>query len=122
MDPKILADLTLEQPLQGRHTVRFPTLDSSINAAPSLIPNILDTTAPNAQGVCPGYKASNVQTTDHGYVADLSLAGVPCNVYGNDILELSLVVEYQSQSRLSVKIQPRYLTPAIPLYTSYQGI
>ena len=89
-----------------------PTLNASIDAAPSLVPNILDPTAPNAQEVCPGYRASNVGTTSHGYTADLTLAGEPCNVYGNDITDLSLVVEYQNPKRLSVKIFPRYLAPA----------
>ena len=89
-----------------------PTLNASINAAPSLIPNILDSTAPNAQEICLGYKVVNVATTDHGYTADLTLAGEPCNVYGNDIIDLSLVVEYQSRKRLSVKMYPRYLVAA----------
>ena len=50
--------------------------------------------------------------TIHGFTADLLLAGKPCNVYGNDVAELSLVVEYQSQKRLSVKVFPKYLAPA----------
>ena len=87
----------------------IPTLKSSVDDAPSLIPNILDTTAPNAQKICPGYKASNVATTVHGYTADLTLAGKPCNAYGNDIVDLSLTVEYQNKQRLNVKIVPRYL-------------
>ena len=62
--------------------------------------------------MCPGYKALNVETTSHGYTADLVLAGDPCNVYGNDIQHLSLVVEYQNPKRLAVKIYPQYLAPA----------
>ena len=50
--------------------------------------------------------------TSHGFIADLLLAGKPCNVYGNDVAHLSLVVEYQSQKRLSVKVFPKYLVPA----------
>lgn len=41
----------------------------------------MDKTAPNAQNVCPGYKASNVQDTSSGFNADLTLAGQACNVY-----------------------------------------
>ena len=102
---------TLLAPTKPQYSA-IPTLNASIDAAPSLIPNILDTTAPNAQDVCPGYKATNVTDTSHGFIADLLLAGKPCNVYGNDIADLSLVVEYQSQKRLSVKVFPKYLAPA----------
>ena len=52
-------------------------------------------------------------TTAHGYAADLTLAGKPCNLYGNDVADLSLIVEYQSKQRLSVKILPRYLVVSI---------
>ncbi|MCJ1455900.1 hypothetical protein MMC28_006257 [Mycoblastus sanguinarius] len=87
----------------------IPTLNASVDDAPSLVPNILDPTAPIAQELCPGYKASNVVSTAHGFTADLTLAGQACNVHGNDIVDLSLIVEYQNQQRLSVKILPRYL-------------
>ena len=46
---------------------------------------------------CPGYKASNVQSKRGAVVsADLHLAGAPCNVYGTDLDNLKLLVEYQS--------------------------
>ena len=45
---------------------------------------------------CPGYKASNVQKTSGKLTADLTLAGDECNVYGSDIKDLRLLVEYQS--------------------------
>lgn len=88
-----------------------PSLASSYNNAPSVLPNILDASAPNAQNVCPGYKASNVQQTSAGLQADLTLAGTPCNVYGNDIKDLVLSVQYQNQTRLAVTITPKYLAP-----------
>lgn len=72
----------------------------------------MDKTAPNAQTVCPGYTASNVQENANGLKADLTLAGSACNVYGNDIQDLTLSVEYQSQARLAVRIVPKYLGPA----------
>lgn len=84
---------------------------------PSLVPNILDPTAPNAQDVCPGYKASNLENTASGFTADLTLAGPACNVYGNDIADLALTVEYQTKNRLSVKILPKYIVPSN--YTEY---
>ena len=45
---------------------------------------------------CPGYSASNVKYTHNGLTADLSLAGDACNVYGTDIEDLTLTVEYQA--------------------------
>lgn len=45
---------------------------------------------------CPGYKASNVERSDGKITADLTLAGDECNVYGYDLKDLRLLVEYQS--------------------------
>ena len=70
-----------------------------------------DHSAPDAQKECPGYTASNVKETAGGVTADLTLAGEPCSVYGNDIHDLSLSVEYQSKERLAVRIVPKYLAP-----------
>jgi alpha-glucosidase len=84
----------------------------SINYAPSITPNVQDPTAPNAQDVCSGYKASNVVETTNSLTADLTLLGEGCNVYGNDINDLVLSVEYQTKERLSVRITPKYLAPA----------
>lgn len=83
----------------------------SIVCRPSVLPNVQDTAAPNAQNACPGYIASNVQETAAGVTADLTLAGEPCQVYGNDIPDLSLIVEYQSKERLAVRILPKYIAP-----------
>ncbi len=48
---------------------------------------------------CPGYKASNVQTTANGLTADLSLAGQACNAYGDDLRNLKLTVSYETGTR-----------------------
>lgn len=45
---------------------------------------------------CPGYTASNVQDDGGRVIADLALAGPACNVYGNDLTDLKLEVEYQT--------------------------
>ena len=45
---------------------------------------------------CPGYKASNVQTSATGLTADLSLAGTACDVYGTDLTDLILEVSYDT--------------------------
>ncbi|KAH8730809.1 glycosyl hydrolases family 31-domain-containing protein [Phaeosphaeriaceae sp. PMI808] len=53
---------------------------------------------------CPGYAASNIVKTDSSLTADLTLAGDACNVYSDDLKDLKLVVEYQTNTRLHVKI------------------
>ncbi|KAI6477351.1 hypothetical protein MCOR04_009721 [Pyricularia oryzae] len=53
---------------------------------------------------CPGYVASNVEETSSSLTADLKLAGEACNVYGRDLAELKLLVEYQTDKRLHIKI------------------
>ncbi|KAK0253659.1 hypothetical protein LTS09_011237 [Friedmanniomyces endolithicus] len=106
-----------------------PVLPSSINYAPSVTPNIMDTTAPNAQVVCPGYTASDVQETTTGLTADLTLGGQGCNAHGNDVKYLTLSVQYQSQERLAVRIYPKHLQPSnqslyilSPSFTPQPGI
>jgi alpha-glucosidase len=53
---------------------------------------------------CPGYKATKQWETRSGFYAELSLAGPACNVYGTDLPDLKLEVEYQTNDRLHVKI------------------
>ena len=90
------------------------TIPASADVGADLIPNIQDPQAIDAQDVCPGYKASQLQKTDSGISAVLTLAGNPCNVYGNDVDVLNLKVEYQSKDRLAVNISPKYLVCQIP--------
>lgn len=45
---------------------------------------------------CPGYAATNVQQSSGGLTADLNLGGAACNVYGTDLTNLKLLVEYQT--------------------------
>lgn len=54
---------------------------------------------------CPGYTASNVQSTATSLSADLTLAGPACNVYGDDLENLTLTVTYETATRLHVLIQ-----------------
>ena len=74
------------------------------------MPNIYNPKAPVAQNLCPGYRASNLQASSTGLTASLTLAGNACNVYGTDIRQLKLKVEYQTNSRLHVNIQPSHIT------------
>lgn len=45
---------------------------------------------------CPGYKALNVNEQGSTLTADLVLNGDPCDVYGQDLQSLKLLVEYQT--------------------------
>lgn len=95
------------------HTITYSpqfTPPASIDQSANLLPNVDDPSAPNAQDVCPGYRASNVQRTAYGFNATLTLAGDACNVYGTDIEQLLLSVDYQTKSRLNVNIRPLYIT------------
>lgn len=87
------------------------TVPADSDVGQPLLPNVEDPEAVDAQSVCPGYTASNVQNTSTGFTADLSLGGDACNVYGNEIEQLTLTVEYQASDRLHVGIQPRYIGP-----------
>ena len=45
---------------------------------------------------CPGYKATSVNTHGNTLTASLTLAGEPCNVFGQDIEKLKLEVTYET--------------------------
>ncbi|KAL8710118.1 MAG: hypothetical protein Q9220_005201 [cf. Caloplaca sp. 1 TL-2023] len=85
------------------------TVPTEADVGASLLPNINDPNATDAQTACPGYTATNVQRTAYGLTATLNLAGTQCNVYGTDIETLNLTVEYQSADRLSVRVTPAYI-------------
>jgi alpha-glucosidase len=53
-------------------------------------------TASKSLDDCSGYSASNVKYIHNGLTADLKLSGEACNVYGADIEDLTLTVEYQT--------------------------
>ena len=56
------------------------TVPASADVGPNLLPNIYDPQATQAQDVCPGYTASNVEYTESGFTASLTLAGAPVGV------------------------------------------
>lgn len=85
------------------------TIPASADVGANLLPNVDDPDAKDAQDVCPGYKASQLQENDRGLAAVLTLAGKPCNVYGTDVEVLNLKVEYQADSRLAVQISPAHV-------------
>lgn len=57
---------------------------------------------PSVHQNCPGYIASNVQTTLSSVTADLRLVGEPCNIYGKDLKHLRFKAEYQSGMSLCI--------------------
>jgi hypothetical protein len=103
---------TLDQPPGPNTYPPTATLASTLNLAPSVLPNIANPNAPHAQSICPGYKAANVVTSDNTITADLSLAGPACSAYGNDIPNLILEAQHQNAAQLNVKIYPKYIAPS----------
>jgi hypothetical protein len=89
------------------------TLPASVDVGRPVVPNIHDPSAVDAQTVCPGYRVSNVvglnNETEHGWTADLDLAGPPCNVYGTEVEHLKLIVQVLDTDLVHVEIRPRYL-------------
>jgi hypothetical protein len=45
---------------------------------------------------CPGYSASKVHEDGDTITANLKLAGTACNVYGQDLTDLKLLVQYET--------------------------
>lgn len=68
----------------------------SVAFAGTVFGGVIQTRADDARSSCPGYAASNVVTTATGLTADLTLAGTACNAYGNDIQNLTLMVNYDA--------------------------
>ncbi|KAH7384493.1 alpha-glucosidase precursor [Pyrenochaeta sp. MPI-SDFR-AT-0127] len=88
-------------------TNAIPFPQSEIPPDPDVTTVLVQAADPN---ICPGYTASNVVTTDSTLTADLTLAGEACNAYSDDIKDLKLLVEYQTNDRLHVKIYDAALT------------
>ncbi|KAL4872901.1 hypothetical protein BDV12DRAFT_112743 [Aspergillus spectabilis] len=101
-----LPETTTETATAARTQV---TLADYVDVGAELIANLDDPQAVNAQSVCPGYKASNVQQATDGFSANIELAGAQCNVYGTDVDSLTLKVEFQDTNRLNIQIFPTYL-------------
>jgi hypothetical protein len=97
------------------------TIPASADVGQNLLPNIQDPDAVNAQDVCPGYSASQLQEKNNGLTALLTLAGKPCDVYGNDVEVLNLKVEYQSENRLAVQITPANVVRQSSVHSSIQS-
>lgn len=75
----------------------------------NLTPTIYNSSAPNAQNQCSGYEAVDIEQNENGLKALLKLKK-ECNVYGTDLDNLVLDVQYQGSERLAVAISPKVLT------------
>ncbi|KAH9022012.1 glycosyl hydrolases family 31-domain-containing protein [Lactarius pseudohatsudake] len=53
---------------------------------------------------CPGYVLDSFVENQSGFTAQLNLAGRPCDAFGEDILNLTIRVTYETTSRLHVNI------------------
>lgn len=51
---------------------------------------------PHVLDACPGYKATHVSSKGASFNATLVLAGKACNVFGEDLTQLSLQVTYET--------------------------
>lgn len=60
--------------IPSTYSVQY-TPPASVDVGQNILPNINDPQAVNAQDVCPGYNATNVQVTENGMTATLVLAG-----------------------------------------------
>ncbi|EWC46792.1 hypothetical protein DRE_04037 [Drechslerella stenobrocha 248] len=84
----------------------MPTLPAGIDNGEKILPTIMNSSAPDPQVSCPGYQLKHVRQTDVGIDARLYLAGKACNLYGTDVSQLQLRVEYQTRDRLNIQIFP----------------
>lgn len=91
--------------------VEIPLSSANKDRPEGWVPTIDDAEAIDPQKACHHHRVSNIKEHRHGLTADLDLRGRECNVYGHDVSELTLVVEYQAKDRLHVEILPRYLGP-----------
>jgi hypothetical protein len=75
------------------------TVPASADIGPNLLPNIKDPQAVQAQDVCPGYTAGEVEKTAHGFTAILSLAGQPVR----DLLKAHIPVSLDLLMEMKLK-------------------
>ncbi|KAF8133622.1 hypothetical protein K438DRAFT_2031359 [Mycena galopus ATCC 62051] len=52
-----------------------------------------------AAGTCPGYFLQSLAETANGMTAKLNLAGAACNIFGEDVANLTIQVTYETETR-----------------------
>ncbi|EMG49651.1 GAM1 Glucoamylase 1 [Candida maltosa Xu316] len=78
------------------------------------LPNINNDSAVDANVAAKGYSVVNITNTARGLTGILKLKSAT-NIYGYDFEYLNLTVEYQSEQRLNVHIEPTNLTDVFVL-------
>ncbi|KAF9434647.1 hypothetical protein BGZ76_007668 [Entomortierella beljakovae] len=75
---------------------------------------------------CKGYSVQNVEETDHGLAIDITNGGEDCARYGKDIPNLRALIDFETESRVRVKIidkdAARYEVPVDTLPTTDSSI
>jgi alpha-glucosidase len=62
---------------------------------------------------CPGYRASGIAQNATGFTANLTLAGAACNVYGRDVENLKLSVNFDHSMYLHIQSTRFELTESV---------
>ena len=88
------------------------TVPTELTLGVKQVPNILNDTAVDANVAAKGYSLVNVTLTGRGLTGILKLKEAT-NIYGYDFEYLNLSVEYQSDTRLNVHIEPTDLTDVL---------
>ncbi|CDK24899.1 unnamed protein product [Kuraishia capsulata CBS 1993] len=111
-----LFDLVSGAPVSSKNSSSSQT---SASALPSVadwatwgvaqVPNVLNATAADANSLAKGYRVVKSHYTQNGLEAKLKLIN-ETNIYGYDFDSLTLKVEYQSDNRLNVHIEPTDLS------------
>ncbi|CUM67385.1 uncharacterized protein PRCAT00005079001 [Priceomyces carsonii] len=78
------------------------------------VPNIINSSAIDANVAAKGYDLLNVSKTRHGIEGILKLKEAT-DIYGYDFDYLTLTVEYQTNERLNVQIKPKNMTDVFDL-------
>ena len=92
---------------------RMPkTVPTELTLGVKQVPNILNDTAVDANVAAKGYSLVNATLTGRGLTGILKLKEAT-NIYGYDFEYLNLSVEYQSDKRLNVHIEPTDLTDVL---------
>ncbi|PVU86323.1 hypothetical protein BB561_006744 [Smittium simulii] len=74
----------------------------------SLVASASAAAYPVSKATCPGYKKASYPQVENGvYSVELTLAGPPCNIYGNDIKDLKLSITNTKGNNIRILIEDK---------------